>query len=559
MIEEESLPTTIRNQSVVTFSSGSATGFSYSNVVNTIVNGPSIAIVKSAMSAEAGLSLPVTYVLTVSNSGNRAANVIVYDSLPSGTAFVANSILVNGAPVPGITPGAGIPLGEVNPGSVYAIVFQVILTSVPPSGVLVNQARADYEFVTLDHRVITGSSLSNALSLPVGVLAVSVHKSVSAAVTFVGDMIAYSILVSNESSESIRQSLLLDPLPQGVGFVPGSVTVGGVRNPSASPANGIPIGTIEPGASKQIAFNAVVLDVPVHTRLTNQAEFLFKYGEYDQFATSNPVTVIVSGPALKAVMSVTPVLATIGDILSYTVVVTNAGTLETTIIARDLIPPNTVFVQGSAFLNGRPIPIADPENGITLGSLPPGLSFTLAFQVTVTRAVIPPAQTNIPNLAILAHTFQLPGGMTVTDTLATNTVDVRLVYPIIAAHLEAKPPLAEAGGTFIAEVRITNSGQYAANVTLQDFIPSETELVPGSVVVNGRPVPGSSGTTIAVGSLGPDEAATIVYRLLVDRHPLQHRIRFRVRAAYNYMVNTNEASSSVFSNEASVRIETDDE
>ncbi|MBM7563210.1 DUF11 domain-containing protein [Paenibacillus sacheonensis] len=559
MIEGESLPQTIRNQSVVTFHSGTVTSFSYSNIVNTVINGPSIAIVKSSDMAQAGLSLPVTFRIAVSNSGNRAANVTVYDSPPPGTSFVANSVLVNGSPVPGITPGAGIPLGEVNPGAFYTIVFQLILTVVPPSGRIENQARADYEFRTLDDRVINGSVMSNVVSVPVTALAVSLVKSVSSAVTYVGDMITYSVTASNEGSEPLRQCVLLDPLPAGTSFVPGSVTIGGIRNPSVSPNTGIPLGTIEPGAVKQIRFNAVVLDVPVQTRLTNRARLAFHYGQFEQSAESNAVTAIVSGPALDAIISVEPGLATIGDTLKYAVVITNTGSLETSIIARDLIPYGTSYVQGTAALNGRVLPGADPVNGIPLGPLPPGITYTLTFDVIVTRVVLQPLQPAIDNRAVLEYGFRLPDGMAVTDTLATNTVTVRLVLPVIAVHLAVNPQLVEAGGTFYAEVRITNTGNYPADVTLIDFVPDETSLEPGSAYVNGRLTPGDAESGIPVGILSPDETATIAYRLLVDLHPYQYRIRFRVRAAYRFAVHTAYADASVYSNEATVRIESHEE
>ncbi|NBD23332.1 DUF11 domain-containing protein [Paenibacillus glycinis] len=555
----ESLPQTVSNQSVVTFDNGTTTEFAYSNTVNTQINGASIAIAKFADAAQAGLSLPVTYRITVGNSGNRAANVIVYDSLPPGTIYVPNSILVNGTPVPGIAPGAGIPLGEVNPGSVYTIVYQLILTVVPPSGVLENQALADYTFVTLDHRVISGSSLSNVVTLPVTALAVSLQKSVSTAVTFVGDMITYSVIAANEGSEPLRQSVLFDPLPSGTGFVPGSVTINGVRNPSASPAGGIPLGIIEPGTSRQILFNAVVLEVPVQTRLTNQARLVFNYGQFEQSADSNPVTAIVYGPALSAVIDVAPELATIDDILTYTVFITNAGTLDTSVVAKDLIPSGTAFVQGSVVLNGVTIPGADPVNGVALGFLPPGLSFTLTYNVTVTRAVIQPLQPVLVNRAILEYAFRLPNGLPVTDALVTNTVVVPLVLPVVTAHLEAKPELIEAGETFQADVRLTNNGNYSAYIALHDIVPSETTLVPDSVFVDGNAVSAATGEAIPVGTLPPDGAATVTYLLRVFRHPLQHRIRFRVRAAYSYVVNKQQAASSVFSNEATVRIESDDE
>ncbi|SFI34827.1 conserved repeat domain-containing protein [Paenibacillus sp. UNC496MF] len=559
MIENDSLPMTIRNQSVVSFDSGSAAGFAYSNVVNTVVNGPVIGIAKTPDTAQAGLSLPLTFRLAVTNTGNRSANVTVYDTPPSGTVFVANSILVNGAPVPGITPRTGIPLGEVGPGSVQSIVFQLIVTSVPASGRIENQARADYSFVTLDHRTITGSALSNVASVPVTGLAVTLSKSVSNAVTFVGDMIGYSVLAANEGSDGIAQAVLYDPLPDGTAFVPGSVTVNGVRSPSSSPAAGIALGTIEPGSSKLVTFNAVVLDVPVQTRLTNRARLAFRYGQYEQSVESGSVTVVVSGPSLTAVLAVAPVLATIGDKLAYSLTIANAGTLETSVTVKDLIPAGTSYLAGTAALNGRPLPNADPATGIALGSLVPGQTFVLTFDVAVTREVLQPALSQIANRAIVDYAFGLPSGLAVTDTMLSNAAVTELVYPYIGATLDADPHLVEAGGSFLAIVRVANAGNYPASVILRDFVPRETGLEPGSVLVDGRPVSGATADGIPVGTLAAGGAASVTYVLRVARHPLQSRIRFRVRAAYDYYVNERSRDSAAFSNETEVRVEADEE
>ncbi|MFC4810288.1 hypothetical protein [Paenibacillus sp. GCM10023250] len=560
MIEYHSLPMTIRNQSVVSFDSGSTSGFAYSNVVNTVVNGPVIGIVKTSVTAQAGLALPLTFRLSVTNTGNRSANVTVTDTPPSGTVFVANSILVNGAPVPGITPEAGIPLGEVAPGTAITIVFQLILTSVPPSGRIENQARADYAFVTLDHRTITGSALSNVASVPVAALAVTLAKSVSSAVTFVGDMISYAVLAANEGSASIGQAVLYDPLPDGTAFVPGSVTINGVRSPSSSPGAGIALGTIEPGSSSLVTFNAVVLEVPVQTRLANRARLAFRYGRFEQSVHSDSVTVIVSGPSLTAVLTVVPVLATIGDELAYTLTVANAGTLETNVTVKDLIPVGTSFLTGTAALNGRSLPNADPATGIALGSLLPGQTFDLTFAASVTREVLRPALSQIVNRAIVDYVFALPSALAVTDTLLSNGAVTEIVYPHIGLTLDAAPQLVEAGGSILARVRITNDGNYPAYVTLTDFVPRETELEPGSVLVNGHPAVGAaSGSRIPVGTVPAGAAASVAYALRVALHPLQSRIRFRVRAAYEYDVNGLRHEFAAASTETVVRIEADEE
>lgn len=63
--------------------------------------------------------------ISIPNSGNiTATNVVLSDTVPSGTVFVPSSILVNGA-LSGATSPISIPLGSINPGSTTTVSFSV--------------------------------------------------------------------------------------------------------------------------------------------------------------------------------------------------------------------------------------------------------------------------------------------------------------------------------------------------------------------------------------------------------------------------------------------------
>ncbi|MNI97398.1 hypothetical protein D3C73_1560440 [compost metagenome] len=52
---------------------------------------------------------------------------------------------------------------------------------------------------------------------------------------------------------------MVDPVPTGSVFVPGSVTVDGAARPTANPNNGITLGSIAAGASVTITFRVEVV------------------------------------------------------------------------------------------------------------------------------------------------------------------------------------------------------------------------------------------------------------------------------------------------------------
>ena len=89
-------------------------------------------------------------------------------------------------------------------------------------------------------------------------------------------------------------------------------------------------------------------------------------------------------PDLSITKSVDKAVATQGEILTYTSVVTNTGSipLENTMFT-DAIPAGTTFVANSVFIDGVNFLGYNPQTGFTLGTLIPNQSVEVKFQVSV--------------------------------------------------------------------------------------------------------------------------------------------------------------------------------
>ncbi|MFD1908435.1 DUF11 domain-containing protein [Paenibacillus rhizoplanae] len=75
----------------------------------------------------------------------------------------------------------------------------------------------------------------------------------------------------------------------------------------------------------------------------------------------------------------------VGDTLQYTSVVTNNGIVAiTNVVLSDPIPAGSTLVPGSVVVAGTARPAADPASGISVGTIAPGASVTVTFQVSVT-------------------------------------------------------------------------------------------------------------------------------------------------------------------------------
>lgn len=102
------------------------------------------------------------------------------------------------------------------------------------------------------------------------------------------------------------------------------------------------------------------------------------------FSNSNPVAVFIIVRQMTNVKNVDKAFAVKGDILTYTSVIQNTGSIPVTdVIFKDEIPTGTTFVNGSVTINGVSYPAYNPQTGFALPDLPVGDHVTVEFDVTV--------------------------------------------------------------------------------------------------------------------------------------------------------------------------------
>ena len=109
-----------------TVSSGDfGSGNTNSNTVNVTFNQANlVGVTKFVDKSFATCGDIITYTISIPNTGNiTAINVILNDTVPNGTVFVSNSILVNGSNV-SATPSS-IPLGSIAAGATTTVSFKV--------------------------------------------------------------------------------------------------------------------------------------------------------------------------------------------------------------------------------------------------------------------------------------------------------------------------------------------------------------------------------------------------------------------------------------------------
>lgn len=509
-------PPSLVNTASVTFTSGAFSGLTYSNTVSTPVYQPVITVVKSSSTSNASVGQTVTYTLAITNSGNYPSTVTLTDNIPTGTSFVPNSVLIGSTPLPGTDPVTGIPVGSVDEGATVSVMFSVVINTLPTPQQISNQGTAASSYTLPDGRTFNQTSQSNTVTFPVSAPNAAVVKSTPSTAVSIGDTVTYTTTITNTGIASITNVLFTDPIPQGASFVTNSLTVDGVTRVGANPATGVIIGNITSGTTVTVVFNVTVTSLPTPAQLNNQSSVTFTSGTFSGVTFSNTVTTPVYQPILSAVKSGSTSNATVGDTVTYTVVITNSGNYGADVTLTDTIPAGTTFVANSVIVNSQPVPGVDPSTGIPLGNVT--TSSTVTFSVVI---VTLPVGQQLNNQASATYSYTLPDGRTLGGSLNSNTLTIPVSAPNVAVVKSANVTTAVVGDTIIYNIAVTNSGfEPINNALVVDAIPAGAAFVPNTVTVDGSPRPGATPNAgVAIGTIAPGATVNVGFNLTAASLP----------------------------------------
>jgi uncharacterized repeat protein (TIGR01451 family) len=259
-----------------------------------------------------------------------------------------------------------------------------------------------------------------------------------------------------------------------------------------------------------------ITNVDTTAQLVNGQTTAFAQGTTtgDQYAiTTLGIQIDVAAPGFPVnVKSVDRATTRVGEILTYTTTVNNTGTgTANNLVFRDPIPPGTTFVAGSVLVDGASQPSLDPVVGFSLGTVAPGATRTVVFQVQVTAVPAAPLPASYTNAAIWTFDYVSCAGQPVrSGSFQTNPVVTTV--PRVEAAKSASPSPAVPGTVATYTVSLPNTGTAnAAGVSLVDPIPPGTTYVAGTTTLNGVSVPDGGGGTMpyATGALvnSPGEPA----------------------------------------------------
>jgi uncharacterized repeat protein (TIGR01451 family) len=334
------------------------------------VCGIDLSITKSDWPDPATVGEPLTYTITVTNASfDDATNVVVTDTLPSSVSF--GSATPSQGSCSGTDPVV-CNLGTLTSGATATIT--IVATPTVEGIIITNQAQVmgSEPDPNLENNIATEDTVVRPAA------DLSITKSDWPDPATVEEPLTYTITITNAGPDDATDVTVTDTLPMDVAF--GSATP---SQGSCSGTNPVicDLGTLTSGATATVTI--VVTPTVEGIIITNQAEVAGT--ELDPDPANNMAsqdTAIRPAADLSIAKSDWPDPATVGEPLTYTITITNAGPDDATdVTVTDTLPIDVDFgtatpSQGSC--SGTNPVICD------LGTLTSGATATITIVVTPT-------------------------------------------------------------------------------------------------------------------------------------------------------------------------------
>jgi uncharacterized repeat protein (TIGR01451 family) len=356
-----------------------------------------------------------------------------------------------------------------------------------------------------------------------------------------GDTLRYDIQIRNTGSAPAGNVVLADDPPAGTTLVAGSVAASQGTVQSEAPVR-VAIGEIAPNGSATVSFQVTVSSSLPETvsQIENQAR-ITSDGLAD-LLTDDPDTAPVGDPTVTPVVNRPRLVArkvaslasdndgdgvpSPGDVIGYEVTLENqGGRTASQVVFRDLIPANTSVAPGSVTTTQGSVTSEDPVE-VAVGSLSLGGQVKVGFRVKVDDP-IPVDVTAVSNQGIVLSA-ELPAVLTDDPALAGDadpTVTAITAAPRLAAEKTDRLAVdadgngvPSPGDTIEYTVKILNQGNTSAlGVSLNDPIPANTRVVPGSVHSTQGAVTSESPVGVDVGEIqGGGRSVTVTFQVTID-------------------------------------------
>lgn len=199
-------------------------------------------------------------------------------------------------------------------------------------------------------------------------------------------IIGLTTSITNNTDVDIENFTIQDTLGAGATFVEGSVKVGSTEYKSANILDGftIPATLGGSGGSMDVTYQIKLDKYIDEDAITNNSSIGFQMDSKQFNLTSNEVSIQVLHNDISILKTADANAVKTGDIITYTITITNNGTLQNTNVRfSDPLPSEVQFVESSVKIDDMTYTGYNPNTGFNLNDINANDTVTIQFKATV--------------------------------------------------------------------------------------------------------------------------------------------------------------------------------
>ncbi|MBN1994896.1 MAG: DUF11 domain-containing protein [Anaerolineae bacterium] len=483
------------------------------HIVTPTIPSPDLAVSKTALATIATVGDQVIYAITVTNHGNlTATNVIITDTLPTGTYYVTNTII--GLPVITNTNPLTWNIGPVAPAQTVAFTLTLDTDSF---ACLVHPLTNRVEAFGLEPESNTANNAA-VVNLPDLICDdVAISKLVNTGLTSPNQDVVFTLTYTNNNILTATNVVVTDTLPADIVFVSSTPPPSG----SVGSAYRWPIGSLPGATAGTIVITGHVSAAGCNSVLTNTAEITTASTDANLLNNIAAATVqVVCGVDLAVYKNdgvggpAEPPFVQPGDVITYSLPYLNLGTGDAiNAVLTETLPDHTSFV-GPSSPSGWFQVGATRDYTYSLGAVTAGSGDVITFAVRVDAIPSGSYITNAVCISSADNDVVPSNNCSFEQTLVTTNT------PRLNVSKSAVPPGGSAvapGQTITYTIVVLNNGAApATNVLITDTLPLTEVSFITATLSSGDPLSGPNPLAATVPTLTVNSAVTMTVVVTVN-------------------------------------------
>ncbi|WP_169449344.1 DUF7507 domain-containing protein [Paenibacillus assamensis] len=385
--------------------------------------------------------------------------------------------------------------------------------------------------------------------MPVYDSAVSLVKLVDVPDAISGEMVQFTIILTNNSARTIRQAVLTNVLTEYSRYVPDSIVIQGVKQTQTTPY-AILLADINPGEEVVIQYSVLITYVPERETTSTQANLSYQVSGEQELIRSNIIYVELFPSGVQLSKQAEASVVMVGSQFTYQIDAVHNGVLSGELLIFDKLPTEVEYIPGSLFVNGEPRLGESPETGVLWKPFTIGQVVRVQFDV---RVLARPSSGKLLNEVGALFTIDLQSGRKAVSTYSAQAEQIIVSEPLIVRK-SASASVIQVGSEVAYTIVITNILTHPLyNLLVVDLLPSGLQWIPDSVTINGLPDMNRFDVAagIPIGTIEAGSTITITFRVKLAQYAANRILVNQASVRYS----AEQIQGSVSSNRVAITAE----